>query len=210
LEYRPCQQSARSRHEFPARAGRACSACPVRARAQRNALRCLAHAPEAGSAALCRAFSTACVRACVRLLSQASVLTYGTIVAFIFYNIGWWACWVGEFMRQDEAEDREKSIVFTGAFECVQDNNATGACMCMRMCVAYMFMYVCVHTHIPGQHYLGNDGEIIDKCVCVCLCVCVCVFVSGKHYLGEEGEMIEMVLIARKDLDMPTGLGFTV
>jgi len=36
------------------------------------------------------------------------------------------------------------------------------------------------------------------------------VFVSGKHYLGEEGEMIEMVLIARKDLDMPTGLGFTV
>eukprot|EP00802_Teleaulax_amphioxeia_P023473 Tamp_24056.p2 GENE.Tamp_24056~~Tamp_24056.p2 ORF type:complete len:169 (-),score=36.45 Tamp_24056:157-663(-) len=72
---------------------------------------------------------------------QASVLTYGTIVAFIFYNIGWWACWVGEFMRQDEAEDREKSIVFT-----------------------------------------------------------------GKHYLGEEGEMIEMVLIARKDLDMPTGM----
>jgi hypothetical protein len=33
---------------------------------------------------------------------------------------------------------------------------------------------------------------------------------AGQHYLGKEGEVMEMVLIARKDLAMPTGLGFRV
>jgi hypothetical protein len=33
---------------------------------------------------------------------------------------------------------------------------------------------------------------------------------TGQHYLGEEGEVMEMVLIARKDLEMPKGLEFRV
>jgi hypothetical protein len=38
----------------------------------------------------------------------------------------------------------------------------------------------------------------------------LCLNPTGQHYLGKEGEVMEMVLIARKDLEMPTGLGFRV
>jgi hypothetical protein len=36
------------------------------------------------------------------------------IVALIFYNFGWWNCWVNEFLVQDMKAANEEKIVFTG------------------------------------------------------------------------------------------------
>jgi hypothetical protein len=36
------------------------------------------------------------------------------VVALIFYNVGWWTCWVNEFLGQDLAAANEEKIVFTG------------------------------------------------------------------------------------------------